>query len=330
LDRRVAVLPEARRPLRTAQLRSVNEINAPAASKSTSNDQVAEVFLGDPELHAIAVVEEGKPLAIINRNHFLNNFATPFFKELHGRKSCLSLANTSPRLIEREHDVDELVGILTSQDQRYLSDGFVVTENGRYVGLGTGEQLVRAVTEARIEAARHANPLTFLPGNIPITQHIGRLLERGAVFVACYADLNFFKPFNDLYGYWRGDEMIRLCARLAMVHCDPERDFVGHVGGDDFIWIFQSVDWRQRAQAVIDEFAPAAKALFDDVAQGAGGIEAEDRHGIRRFFPCTTLSVGAVEVRQGIYRTAEEVANAAGLAKQDAKRRSVSLAVASP
>ena len=46
-------------------------------------------------------------------------------------------------MIEREHDVDQLIGILTSQDQRYLNDGFIVTENGRYVGLGSGDQLVR-------------------------------------------------------------------------------------------------------------------------------------------------------------------------------------------
>jgi GGDEF domain-containing protein len=56
----------------------------------------------------------------------------------------------------------------------------------------------RTVTESRIEAARHANPLTFLPGNIPITEHIERLLASGGDFVACYADLNNFKPFRQL------------------------------------------------------------------------------------------------------------------------------------
>jgi hypothetical protein len=71
-------------------------------------------------------------------------------------------ANLAPRIIERDHKIDELVGILTSEDQRYLADGFIVTDNGRYVGLGTGDQLVRSVTETRIEAARHANPPTPL------------------------------------------------------------------------------------------------------------------------------------------------------------------------
>jgi diguanylate cyclase (GGDEF)-like protein len=215
--------------------------------------------------------------------------------------------------------VDELIGILTSQDQRYLTDGFIATENGRYVGLGTGEQLVRSVTETRIEAARHANPLTFLPGNIPISQHMERLIRKKVRFVACYADLNNFKPFNDYYGYWRGDEMLRLLARLAMAQCDSQRDFLGHVGGDDFILLFQSHDWRARSERLVEEFNTQARSLFDDAARQAGGIEAEDRHGVPRFFPFTTVSIGAVAIDGSCVARAEDVANLAALAKHDAK-----------
>jgi diguanylate cyclase (GGDEF)-like protein len=238
-------------------------------------------------------------------------------------------ANLEPRLVERNHNVDDLVGILTSDDQRYLTDGFIVTDNGRYAGIGTGEQLVRSVTETRIEAARHANPLTFLPGNIPISQHIERLLSSGAQFVACYADLNHFKPFNDQYGYWRGDEMIRLLARVAVAHCDPLRDFVGHVGGDDFIILYQSENWQAQCQRIIAEFAKLAQTLFDENARQAGGIEAEDRYGVARFFPLTTLSIGAVEVAGHQFTTAEQVASAAARAKHDAKTSAAGLYVVS-
>ena len=215
--------------------------------------------------------------------------------------------------------MDDLIGILTSQDQRYLADGFIVTDNGRYVGLGTGEQLVRSVTETRIEAARHANPLTFLPGNIPISQHMERLLKKQVRFVACYADLNHFKPFNDYYGYWRGDEMIRLVARIAVEQCDAQFDFLGHVGGDDFILLFQSADWRERCERLVAEFNLRSQALFDEEARQAGGILAEDRQGVERFFPCTTLSVGAVVIDAKRFTRPEDVANLAARAKHDAK-----------
>ena len=318
-DPRVSVFPELRRASNAGALSRLAVLDAPTVEPSTTNEALGTLFLNHPKLHAIAVLEGTRPVGIINRSHFMNEFSKLYYREVWGRKPCLMHANLAPRLIERNHNVDDLVGILTSDDQRYLMDGFIVTDNGRYAGLGTGEQLVRSVTETRIEAARHANPLTFLPGNIPISQHIERLLSSGAEFVACYADLNNFKPFNDQYGYWRGDEMIRLLAQVVVAHCDPLRDFVGHVGGDDFIILYQSTDWHAQCLRIIAEFASLAVALFDDSARQAGGIQANDRHGVPRFFPLTTLSIGAVKIRRNEFATAEQVASAAARAKHDAK-----------
>jgi diguanylate cyclase (GGDEF)-like protein len=318
-DRRVSVFPELRRASSTGALSRLAVLEAPGVDLTTTNEALAKLFLSDSKLHAVAILDGTRAIGIINRSQFMNEFSKLYYREVWGRKSCLVHANLAPRLIERNHNVDDLVGILTSDDQRYLTDGFIVTDNGRYIGLGTGEQLVRSVTETRIEAARHANPLTFLPGNIPISQHIERLLNSGAEFVACYADLNNFKPFNDQYGYWRGDEMIRLVARVALAHCDPQRDFVGHVGGDDFILLYQSADWQDQCQKIIDEFAALAIELFDESARQAGGIQTDDRYGVPRFFPLTTLSIGAVKIQRNEFATAEQVASVAARAKHDAK-----------
>lgn len=318
-DAPIAVYPESAQQVNSGLINGFNIIKAPTVTPKTTNNAVASIFQLEPNLHAVAVLEKGRPVAIINRLLFMNQYAKLYYRDLSGRKSCMENANTEPRLIEKNYQIDELVGILTSEDQRYLTDGFIVTDNGCYLGLGTGDQLVRNVTESRIEAARHANPLTFLPGNIPITQHIERLLRKQTRFVACYADLNSFKPFNDCYGYWRGDAMIRLLASVIKTQCDAQRDFLGHVGGDDFIVLFQSPDWRERCQRIIAEFNAQAVHLFEESARLAGGIEAEDRQGVRRFFPLTTLSIGAVVVPSGQTLHAEDVANQAALAKHDAK-----------
>ena len=292
-------------------------------------DDVAKRLAGEPSLRAVALVEDGRPVGLINRQSFVDSYAKPYFKELYGRKPCILFANTTPLILDKHTGLEAMTSVLTSSDQRYLSEGFIVTEGGRYLGLGTGEQLVRVVTEVRIEAARHANPLTFLPGNIPISEHIDRLLKAGAEFVACYADLNDFKPYNDLYGYWRGDEMIRLVARTLVSHCDPRRDFVGHVGGDDFVILFQSDDWLNRCERILASFNANALSLFDEVALERGGIEAEDRFGVMRFFKCTTLSIGAVPIRPGAFTRAEQVASAAAAAKHKAKTSPQGLAVES-
>lgn len=324
-DRRVAVFPELRRAPSAGSLSRLAVMAAPTVGLTSTNDELAALFSEHVKLHSVAVLDGARPVGIINRSRFMNEYGKLYYREVWGRKSCSIHANFEPRLIERNHNVDELIGILTSEDQRYLVDGFVVTNNGRYEGVGTGEQLVRSVTETRIEAARHANPLTFLPGNIPISQHIERLLSSGVEFVACYADLNNFKPFNDQYGYWRGDEMIRLVARLAVAHCDPVRDFVGHVGGDDFIILYQSDDWERQCHQFVAEFGRCAIELFDAPAREAGGIYADDRYGIPRFFPLTTISVGAVKIQGHEYSSAEQVASLAARAKHEAKVRSEGL-----
>lgn len=326
-DKQIAVMPQATSQTGRSVLRSLVLVAAPAVAPATFNDEVSALFQAHPELHALPVLHDERPVALINRQAFMNDYARLYFREVHGRRPCLDYANRSPRIVGLDDNVEDLVGILMSEDQRYLSDGFIVTEHGRYVGLGTGEQLVRAVTEARVEAARHANPLTFLPGNIPISIHTDRLLAGGASFVACYADLNNFKVFNDHYGYWRGDEMIRLFARLAVHHTDVHRDFVGHIGGDDFLVLFQSPDWQQRCTLMIEHFAAEALTLHDANARAAGGIEGADRHGVVRFFPCTTVSIGAVCIEPGIFSSAQDVANEATVAKHEAKSAPAGLAV---
>ena len=327
LDKRVAVLPSLGTASSPSRLRELGTIRAEPIGPAVTNDELVAFFDRHPSQPAVAIVDAGSPVGLIERHQFLDRYARGYFKEVYGRRPALAFANRTPRLLERDRDVRDLIGILTSNDQRYLTEGFIVTENGRYVGLGTAEQLVRNVTESRIEAARHANPLTLLPGNVPITEHIERLLKGGGDFVACYADLLNFKPFNDRYGYWHGDEMIKLVASTLLAHCDPQRDFVGHVGGDDFMLVFQDSAWERRCRHIIEEFNAAAVTLYDEAARLAGGIESEDRQGVTRFFGFTTLYIGAVRVHGGEYGHAERVASAAARAKQAAKVSGAGLTV---
>ncbi len=327
-DSRVSVMPAQRTAPSPGRLSQRQVLHADPVLPSANNDEVALLFHANPAWHALAVVDGDRPIAILGRQQFLDRYAKLYFKEIYGQKPCITFANLSPTLVELDRDVNDLIHVLTSQDQRYLNEGFIYTENGRYHGLGTGHQLVRQVTESRIEAARHANPLTLLPGNIPISEHIERLLAASTEFVACYADLCQFKPFNDYFGYWRGDEVIKLLAASISRHCDPRRDFLGHVGGDDFVILFQSSDWERRCEQMIAEFNAAAIQMYDEEARLAGGIEAEDRHGTKRSFGFTSLYMGVVPVAAGSgLHGAAAVASAAARAKQAAKTRGLAMYV---
>jgi GGDEF domain-containing protein len=121
--------------------------------------------------------------------------------------------------------------------------------------------------------------------------------------------------------------MIQLCATVIRDHCDSQRDFVGHVGGDDFVVLFRSADWNDRARQIITEFNERAIALYDDRSRARGGIEAEDRYGIMRFFHFVTLSIGALQVGDvaGLRIRPEDIASAAARVKHQVKHDNLAL-----
>lgn len=311
-------------------------VEAPAVYiERHSNDDVHQLFQEQRLLHALAVLDaRDHPVGIINRRDFLEHYARPYTRDLFGRNRCDTFMNPAPVLVDIGTCIDQLSHVLTSEDQRYLADGLIITRNGRYDGLGTGEALVRSVTEIRLEAARYANPLTSLPGNIPISKRIAQLLDQPEEFIIGYADLNSFKPFNDVYGYWRGDDMILLCAEAIRRHCDPQRDFVGHVGGDDFVIALRSADWQARLSASVAEFNTRAIGLYDQQARQEGGIHAEDRYGSLRFFPFVTLGIGVLRVQPAALATEgsprvlpEDIASAAAHVKRQVKQRNLAMVV---
>jgi len=133
----------------------------PVTAAATS-DQIAAAFEANPSWHAVAFVDdERRPVALLGRQQFMDRHAKPYFKEVYGRKPCLTFANTTPTLIDIVLDIDALVAVLTSADQRYLNEGFICTDNGCFHGLGTGHQHVCAGARQRPTriTSLGANPL---------------------------------------------------------------------------------------------------------------------------------------------------------------------------
>ena len=289
-------------------------------SPETVNDDVLEIFNQDPSLISVPVVSKGVPLGLIHRYDLIDRFARPYRRELYGRKPCTMFMRGSPLVVEHDLSIEKLSALVVDGDPRYLTEGFIITEQGRFLGIGTARDLIREITQMQINAARYANPLTLLPGNVPISEHVERLLNAGASFCACHFDIDNFKPFNDVYGYYKGDEIIRVVGHLLLQHCNPERDFVGHVGGDDFVVMFQSQDWERRCREVLEQFSQQVQALLSKKDRVRGGFMAEDRRGQEVFYPFPSLSIGAVMVHASELATHLDVSVAAAEAKRQAKR----------
>jgi EAL domain-containing protein (putative c-di-GMP-specific phosphodiesterase class I)/GGDEF domain-containing protein len=320
-SRRVSVMPEQRWAHDALRCGLPARWVEPVGDMVT-NDVVLNRFTTDPALLALPVVDAaGHVLGLIDRHAFESSYARLYFRELHGRLSCLTLAHTAPLCVEEDAPIDTLIDLLANTGQRYLRQGFLVTRAGVYQGLGSCEALVKAVTEWRLQVARHANPLTQLPGNIPISLHLEQLLQGGGAFVVAHLDLDRFKPFNDRYGYRQGDEMIRLAADVIVQGCDPQCDFVGHVGGDDFIVLFQSEDWLARCEHIVRTFNTRAAALLADLPGRTGARTGHEPSPPLDPHEATTISVGAVAITAAAAVDAQDVAEMAARAKKLAKQR---------
>jgi len=284
-----------------------------------ANEQAYQRFVADPTCMALPVVDDGLPLGLLRRQDFLESFARPFNRELYGKKPCRLLMDPQPLVVSADLGLLELSHLMVADGRNHLVDGFIITSDGRYLGMGTGLELMRRVTDLQISTARYANPLTGLPGNVPIHETISRLLESGESFVVAYADLDNFKPFNDLYGYSAGDGLILRLAQLLLEEMDPHSDFVGHIGGDDFVVLMQSLDWQARLQQLLLRFESIVWTHFDASHREAGGFEVAGRNGVVSFFPLTSVSIGVLLVRAGQYHSPYDVALAAADAKKSAK-----------
>lgn len=164
------------------------------------------------------------------------------------------------------------------------------------------------------------NPISGLPGNSAIHEEMTERLRDGRTFACVYLDIDHFKPFNDHYGFTRGDMLIlALAEAIFAAVADAASDaFLGHIGGDDFVMLCDPDRAEALAADVIARFGSAVRALHDETDVLAGGYEAEDRRGTRMRWPLASVSAG-IAVGGKRYSSAAEVAQVAAEMKTQAK-----------
>ena len=153
------------------------------------------------------------------------------------------------------------------------------------------------LTMLRAMRALDANPLSKLPGNTSIIQRIQQCIDRGEDFALAYCDLDYFKSFNDKYGFSRGDEVLMMTARVIVNTIRAfagVRSFVGHVGGDDFVFIMPPDLVEEACRRVVQTFDSIVPHFYDAEDRSRGSIVSVDRQGETRTFPLMAVSIAVV------------------------------------
>lgn len=205
------------------------------------------------------------------------------------------------------------------QAARYLGD-VVLDERSPREFLVASDSLDREIQEMRLKIKDSqqryldASPLTRLPGNLAIEQVLKEKMDHGEKFALCYIDLDDFKAFNDKYGYAKGSDLIKMTGEVLYHAKDnhaEKKDFVGHIGGDDFVLITSPDIAEPVCQAIINEFDRRIPEYYPAEDRTRGFIEGIDRYGVKRRFPIMSISVAVVSDVRRSFSSPVEIAKVA-------------------
>jgi GGDEF domain-containing protein len=174
----------------------------------------------------------------------------------------------------------------------------------------------------RTERDVSVHPSTRLPGTTEIEREIRRRLESNQEFAVCYADLDHFKEFNDRYSYYEGDRVIYILSRIlhdVVKGLMGPRGFIGHIGGDDFIFIIPAEEISPVCSEVLEVFDALVPLQYNDQDRRAGYFFGKDRRGQLHRVPLMTLSIGIVTNRHRRFAHPAQVSELATEMKSYAK-----------
>jgi diguanylate cyclase (GGDEF)-like protein len=202
-------------------------------------------------------------------------------------KSDILLRHLPIIMVTGRGDIDDKVGGIDAGADDYVVKPFEPKE------LLARIRMILRRTERDLEA----NPLTLLPGNVSILNELSRQLKSKSLFAVCYLDLDKFKAYNDKYGFEHGDDVIRETARILIRTTqqlgNPD-DFIGHIGGDDFVIITTPKNTDNICRKIIADFEKTVPSFYNETDRKKGYIIARDRAGKEQKIPLLSISIGVV------------------------------------
>lgn len=216
------------------------------------------------------------------------------------------------------------VVILSADDDRAFAAAFHAgADEVIRAGVALPEMLTRLdVMLRRSDRDLVVHPSTRLPGAVEIEADVTRRLGTGERFAMCYADLDHFKEFNDRYSYHNGDRVIRILAKIlhdVVKGLCGEEGFVGHIGGDDFIFVIPTGAVTEACEEIVRVFDLLVPLQYSEQDQRAGYFFGKDRRGQLHRVPLMTVSIGVVTNERRNFSHAAQVSELATEMKSYAK-----------
>lgn len=293
-----------------------------AVSGQLAVSKVKDLF---PEgtLQGIVVTEGLKPVGLVMKNELYYLLGSRYGVPLYYDRPIRTLMDKEPLIVDAALSLEAVSHQAMARDEARQYDLIIVTRDGRYLGTVSIMDLLRHITDRQIRSAANANPLTGLPGNLAIEERLKKLVAGNAPLAVLYIDIDNFKAFNDRYGFEHGDNALRLTSALlnqAIADCsDGRADFLGHIGGDDFIIISVPAKAEAICQAIIARFDREFRSLYAPADLARGFIAVPNRRGVEENFPVATVSIAVVDNADRQFTNYLEIGEIAAQLKRKAK-----------
>ncbi|MGZ6506925.1 MAG: EAL domain-containing protein, partial [Tumebacillaceae bacterium] len=271
--------------------------------------ELHELLENRRQISSVVIANEGKPIGLLTRDHLYTLLGSQYGVPLYYKRTVGELMDPHPLIVDQTMLIDEVSALATGRNNVKRYDDIIITYGDEYRGVVSVQTLLDVMSKVNIEIAKYANPLTGLPGNLRIEEELRLRVLEGEAFSVIYIDLDKFKQFNDCCGFEHGDQMIMFVSQLLhhqlRRYCAP-RDFLGHIGGDDFV-IFTS---PERADVVgertVKLFDRAVRMRLREIREKA----------------CTdlSLSLAAIDIPGGSDMDPRTIAERAAMMKKEAKQ----------
>jgi GGDEF domain-containing protein len=286
---------EARTQFRN--LRSIDigtiALSHPTFTSDTPCRRLDNHFRRHPESMGMPIVDGDRVVGLIMREAFYNRLGSKYGYALFQEAALREVMNRQPLIVASDTPIEQVSLLAMARSEANLYDYVLVEEEGHSLGVVTVKHLLQTTTNLEISYAKYANPITSLPGSVIIEREVQRVITEQPIYSVIFVDLNNFKPFNEVYGFNRGDDVIRFladCLKETFGEQSPDI-FIGHFGADNFVVVVHTHDLEPRLKELIDLFHSHLREFFSDEDFERGYFFMKTRQG--ELFPIPLLSLAA-------------------------------------
>jgi diguanylate cyclase (GGDEF)-like protein len=286
---------------------------------------VHNIFSNNPHIQGIPVTDsEGNVAGLVMRSSFYTKLATQYGNAVFMNRPIRLVMNNSPLVVDYNTPLSQVSNIAMNRKDENLYDYIIITSKDKnYYGVITVKEILDCITKLELDNAKHSNPLTGLPGNVIIEYKLNKIIQERQNCYVMYYDLDNFKAYNDVYGFENGDKILKLQANIiqkCIIEAKSEYNFVGHIGGDDFISIVTCEDIQRLLEKIIRKFDTKIRGFYNREDLLSGYIECNNRKGKREKFPIISMSIAVTNIMKNNFNSCDDLGEYLSEIKKQCKK----------